>query len=154
MNCPVIGSCVLDCDAVCVVCPVGAGVVAVWLLVSAVMKTGLTLSVDTDGPAVYGYPHRFSCAGQDLVRSTVQQFQEAPYCILPDEDMVCLPGPCGLRQRGSVTCRCDWPQLPEVASELCNELDGSCWWAVLPEVRLEYAVVHCRRAPTQTPAGL
>ena len=45
-----------------------------------------------DGQAVYGDPHQFSCADQDLVRATVGRFQGAPFCILPEES---LPGPCG-----------------------------------------------------------
>ena len=50
------------------------------------------------------------------------RFQGAPYCFVPEEDMdrVCQI----LVDKDSwvgVTCRCDWPQLLEVASELCNE---------------------------------
>ena len=91
--------------------------------VSALMKTGISLSVVTDGPAVYGDAHRFSCAGQGLVRATVQQFQEAPYCILTVEDIgrvrqVLVDKASG----GGVTCHWDWPQLFDLASELCNEL--------------------------------
>ena len=71
-----IGSCVLDCGAVCVACSGGARAVAVRASVSAVMKAGLSLSFDTDGQAVYGDSHRFSCAGQDLVRATVGRFRK------------------------------------------------------------------------------
>jgi len=41
------GSYVLNCGAVCVACSRGSGAVAVRPSVSAVMKAGLTLSVDT-----------------------------------------------------------------------------------------------------------
>ena len=76
-----------------------------------------------DRPAVYGDSHRFSCAGQDLVRATVGRFQGARYCILPEEDMgrVCQVLVDKDSRRG-VTCRWDWPQLLEVASELGNEI--------------------------------
>ena len=101
-----------------------------------------------DMPAVYGDPHRFSCAVQDLVRATVGRFQGAPYCILPDKDMgrVCQVL-VGKDRHGDVTCRWDWPGLLEVASELGNELrwipgvgrvcQKFAWNTVVPRRRLQ-----------------
>ena len=40
-----------------------------------------------DGQAVYGDPHRFSYADQDLVRATVGRLKGAPFRTLPEEDM-------------------------------------------------------------------
>ena len=40
-----------------------------------------------DEPAVYGDPHRFLCASQEIVRDTVWRFQGAVHYILPEEDM-------------------------------------------------------------------
>ena len=40
-----------------------------------------------DGQAIYGDPHRFSCADQDLVRATLGRLKGAPFCTLPEEGM-------------------------------------------------------------------
>ena len=87
------------------------------------MKTGLTLSVDT----VTGRPFMairtvFWC-GSEPCKGHCRSVPGAPCCILPEEHMGRI---CQVLVdkdiRGGVPFRWDWPQLLEVASELGNEL--------------------------------